>query len=101
MNIISIHIHTVNTRLLVTEKNFIPVKQILSVVTCDKNLITYKNIKPILYIYIYIIRCNYTLIRIEILLLWRNCYWKHCRESVPEVKIHRESSQHIARLLLF
>lgn len=51
MNIISIYIHTVNTRLLVTEKNFIPVKQILSVVTCDKNLITYKNIKSILYTY--------------------------------------------------
>lgn len=56
MNIISIHIHTVNTRLLVTEKNFIPVKQMLSVVTCDRNLITYKNNKPI----IYIIRYNYT-----------------------------------------
>jgi len=31
---------TVSTRLLVTEKNFIPVKLILSVVTCVKNLET-------------------------------------------------------------
>lgn len=31
---------TVSTRLLVTEKNFIPVKLILSVVICVKNLET-------------------------------------------------------------
>lgn len=34
------HLLTVNTRPLVMEKNFIPVKLILSVVTCVKNLET-------------------------------------------------------------
>lgn len=40
-------LRTVNTRPLVTEKNFIPVKQMLSVVTCTRNLITYENDKII------------------------------------------------------
>lgn len=39
-SVVFLLILTVNTRLLVTEKNFIPVKLILSVVTCVKNLET-------------------------------------------------------------
>lgn len=40
-------VRTVNTRPLVTEKNFMPVKQMLSVVTCARNLITCENDKII------------------------------------------------------